>query len=223
MALLDAGISLVEAVETLTEKETQPAVRRTMEQIRSRLFEGRTLSSALAELPQSFPPLYVATVRASERTGAIRESLTRYIAYQQQIDVLRKKLVNASIYPLVLAGAGPLVTFFLLGYVVPRFSGIYEDLGSDLPFASRMLMQWGQILESHGSAVLAATIALLGLGGLLGHPPGVSRGSGAAGRARAGARQAAAHLPAGAHVPHRRHAAARRHSGGHGPHMSAGC
>jgi general secretion pathway protein F len=163
VALLDAGISLVEAVETLTEKESQPAVRRTMEQIRARLFEGRTLSSALAELPHNFPPLYVATIRASERSGALRESLTRYIVYQQQIDVLRKKLVNASIYPLVLAGAGTLVTIFLLGYVVPRFSGIYEDLGSNLPFASRMLMQWGKVLESHGSSILAATVVLLGL------------------------------------------------------------
>jgi general secretion pathway protein F len=164
VALLDAGISLVEAVETLTEKESQPAVRRTMEQIRLRLFEGRTLSSALAELPQSFPPLYVATIRASERSGAIRESLTRYIAYQQQIDVLRKKLINASIYPMVLMGAGMLVTFFLLGFVVPRFSSIYEDLGSDLPFASRMLMQWGKVLEGHGLAVAASAVALMGLG-----------------------------------------------------------
>jgi general secretion pathway protein F len=165
VALLDAGISLVEAIETLAEKESQPAVRRTMEQIRSRLFEGRTLSSALAELPHSFPQLYVAAIRASERSGAIRESLTRYITYQQQIDVLRKKLINASIYPMVLAGAGTLVTIFLLGYVVPRFSGVYEDLGSDLPLASRMLIQWGKFLENHGYIMLVATIALLGIGG----------------------------------------------------------
>jgi len=161
VALLDAGISLVEAVETLTEKETQPAVRRTMEQIRQRLFEGRTLSSALSELPQNFPPLYVATIRASERSGAIRESLTRYIAYQQQVDLLRKRLVNASIYPLVLMGAGMLVTLFLLGYVVPRFSSIYEDLGSDLPFASRLLMDWGNAFESHGGAIITVIVALL--------------------------------------------------------------
>ncbi|MFZ2506942.1 MAG: type II secretion system F family protein [Steroidobacteraceae bacterium] len=178
VALLDAGISLVEAVETLTEKESQPAVRRTMEQIRSRLFEGRTLSSALAELPHNFPALYVATIRASERSGALRESLTRYIAYQQQIDLLRKKLVNASIYPLVLAGAGTLVTIFLLGYVVPRFSGIYEDLGGNLPFASRMLMQWGKVLESHGSSILAATVVLLGLAGYWVTRPGFRTAAG---------------------------------------------
>ena len=102
VALLDAGLSLVEAIDTLTEKEPAAGVRRSLEQIRSRLFEGLTLSAALAQQPASFPPLYIATVRASERTGAIREALLRFVAYQQQIDLLRKKLISASIYPLVL-------------------------------------------------------------------------------------------------------------------------
>src|SRR6185295_11786224 len=101
MALLDAGLTLVEAIDTLTEKEPGTGARRTLEQIRARLFEGRTLSSALEEHPHSFPPLYIATVRASERTGSISEALTRFVAYQQQIDSLRKKLLSASVYPLV--------------------------------------------------------------------------------------------------------------------------
>ena len=160
VALLDAGLTLVEAIDTLTEKETVPGTRRALELVRARLFEGRTLSAALEELPRSFPPLYIATVRASERTGAIREALTRFIAYQQQIDLLRKKLVSASIYPAVLCGAGLLVTIFLLGYVVPRFSSIYEDLGTDLPWASRMLMAWGQAMQNHGFAVVVVLGAI---------------------------------------------------------------
>ena len=160
VALLDAGLTLVEAIDTLTEKEPNMGARRALEQIRARLFEGRTLSSALEELPLSFPPLYIATVRASERTGAIREALTRFVTYQQQIDLMRKKLVSASIYPAVLCGAGLLVVVFLLGYVVPRFSAIYEDLGNELPFASRLLMQWGQALHNHGLAVVAVLAAI---------------------------------------------------------------
>jgi general secretion pathway protein F len=165
VALLDAGLSLTESIETLSEKETDAGIKRSLEQIRTRLFEGQTLSTALAELPASFPPLYVATVRASERTGAIREALSRYVTYQQQVDVLRKSLVNASIYPAVLAVAGMLVTLFLLSYVVPRFSGIYEDLGSGLPFASRMLMKWGQLLQAHGLLILTAFASLCAAAG----------------------------------------------------------
>ena len=164
VALLDAGLSLTESIDTLSEKEAVASVKRALEQIRNRLFEGQTLSACMSEMPASFPPLYVATVRASERTGAIREALIRYVAYQQQVDVLRKSLVNASIYPAVLGVAGTLVTVFLMWYVVPRFSGIYEDLGSDLPFASRMLMQWGQLLQAHGMVILLIFAASISLG-----------------------------------------------------------
>jgi general secretion pathway protein F len=162
VALLDAGLSLVESIETLAEKEANPGVRRVMDQLMVRLREGQALAAAMSEHPQVFPPLYVATIRASERTGAMHEALTRYVSYQQQIDVLRKSLINASIYPLALCGVGLLVVLFLMGYVVPRFSSVYEDLGKDLPVASRMLMHWGQFLDTHAGLVGMVTIAAIG-------------------------------------------------------------
>ncbi|MEA3150691.1 MAG: ral secretion pathway protein, partial [Gammaproteobacteria bacterium] len=162
VSLLEAGLSLVESIEALTEKEVNSAVRRPLEQILGRLYEGQTLGAALAEHPSIFPYLYVATVRASERTGSLREALTRFITYQLQIDALRKTLINASIYPAVLLGAGLLVTLFLMGYVVPRFSAIYEELGSDLPFASRLLLQWGQLLEAHTMLIIVVGGAAIG-------------------------------------------------------------
>ena len=160
VALLEAGLSLVEAVDALTEKERDEAVRAVLEGIRRRLYEGQSLSIALGEFPNSFPALYVATVRASEKSGAISEALRRYVAYQEQIDILKKRLINASIYPAVLLAVGALVVLFLVAYVVPRFSGIYEDIGGELPFASKMLMQWGRLLDAHGLAVLVGFIVI---------------------------------------------------------------
>jgi general secretion pathway protein F len=163
VALLEAGLSLVEAIDALTEKERDEPVRQLLEGLRRRLYEGQSLSAALAEFPSSFPTLYVATVHASERSGAIAEALRRFVAYQQQIDLLKKRLINASIYPAVLLAAGTLVLLFLVAYVVPRFSGIYEDIGGDLPFASKVLMQWGRLLEAHGLAVLAGFLGAVAL------------------------------------------------------------
>jgi general secretion pathway protein F len=154
VALLEAGLSLVEAIDALTEKERDEAVRSMLEGLRRRLYEGQSLSTALGEFPSCFPPLYVATVRASERSGAISEALRRFVAYQEQIDLLKKRLINASIYPAVLLAAGAVVVIFLVAYVIPRFSGIYEDMGGELPLASRLLMQWGRFLNAHGLAVL---------------------------------------------------------------------
>lgn len=161
VSLLDAGLSLVEALEALAERDTNSGAQGVLERVLARLYEGQTLATALAEHPGSFPALYVASVRASERTGALQESLTRYIAYAEKADALRKTLVNACIYPAVLLAAGLLVTLFLMGYVVPRFSSIYEDVGTDLPAASRVLLQWGQLIDAHAGAM--ATIAVASL------------------------------------------------------------
>lgn len=179
VSLLDAGLSLVEALEALAQKESSAGTKRILDRILARLFEGQTLATAVAEHPATFPDLYVASVRASEKTGALREALTRYIAYQQQADALRKTLVNACIYPAVLLVAGLLVTLFLMGYVVPRFSSIYEDVGSNLPFASRLLLEWGQLIDAHaGLVVVGALSALFGAAyGLL--RPGVRAAMGA--------------------------------------------
>jgi general secretion pathway protein F len=171
IALLGAGLTLTEAIDALAEKETQPSTRAILGTLQQRLGEGRSLSAAAAEMPLVFPALYVATLKASERTGAIAEALARYVRYQEQIDSLRKRVTSAAIYPCVLLVAGALVTLFLVAYVVPRFSGIYADVGRDLPWASRMLMNWGRLLDEHGAAVaVVAAGVLAGAAVLLSRP-----------------------------------------------------
>ena len=165
VALLRAGLSLMESLETLAEKERHPEISRLLQGVLGTLREGHTLSAALQRFPSSFTPLYVATVRASERTGDLAEALTRYVAYQGQVDGVRKKLVNASIYPLVLLATGGLVMLFLLLYVVPKFSRLYEDVGGNLPLMSQLLMEWGTLLEQHGTEVM--TGLSIGLGAVL--------------------------------------------------------
>ena len=161
LALLEAGLSLVESIEALLEKESRPEPKRILRGVVEQLYEGRTLSVALQKFPREFPDLYIATVRASERTGDLAQALQRYVGYQEQMESVRKKIVSAAIYPVILLAVGGLVTLFLLGYVVPRFSRIYEDLGSNLPLMSRLLMQWGQLLAANGPTILIAVVAVL--------------------------------------------------------------
>lgn len=161
MALLQAGLSLPETLDTLLEKETRASVRPVLASMRTRMFEGQSFSRVLESLPQSFPMLYVTTVRASERSGDLVESLTRYVDYHERLDLVRKKVVSASIYPAALLVLGGLVILFLLGYVVPRFSTIYAESGRDLPWMSRLLLQWGQGVQTHGAAIGAALLAAI--------------------------------------------------------------
>lgn len=165
LALLDAGLALVEAIETLAEKEEHPETQKVFGQIIASLYEGHPLSYALQQFPNLFPALFVATVRASEKTSDLGTALTRYLAYQLQMDSVRKKVISASIYPVILLIGGSLVTLFLIGYVVPRFSLVYDQLGSSLPLFSKLLMHIGQILRNNGPVILTALV--LGVAGLV--------------------------------------------------------
>ena len=166
LTLLNAGLALVESIETLNEKETRTERKDILSKLVADLFRGNSLSNALAQFPETFPPLFVATVRASERTGGLPEALEKYVTYQNQLDTVKKKIVSASIYPALLMGAGTLVIAFLLGYVVPKFAKIFEDLGGEVPWMSRLLIKWGHFAQDYGLMLLIAigvAIVLLGI------------------------------------------------------------
>jgi general secretion pathway protein F len=163
LALLESGLSLVEAIEALAEKEQQAESKAVLNQVIVALYEGLPFSGALEKEPQVFSPLYVALIRSSERTGDMVQALARHVTYQTQIDAVRKKIVTASIYPVLLLVVGGLVVLFLLGYVVPKFSTIYESTGADLPWMSQLLLSWGRLLQEHGKEVFATFVALVAL------------------------------------------------------------
>jgi len=159
--LLNAGLPLVEAIDTLAQKERRDDSRALLERLSEVLRQGQPLSAALQEFPQAFPLLYIATVRASEKTSDLSPALARYVAYAVQLEAIRKRVVNASIYPMLLIAVGGLVSLFLLLYVVPRFGSIYAERGGDLPLFSRLLLGFGQAVNAQGLLVLGALAALL--------------------------------------------------------------
>jgi len=161
IALLDAGLTLTEALETLGEKESRAESRQLIERLLATMREGRPFSAALTAQGDAFPPLYAATVRAAESTGDLSPALARYVGYQNQIDTVKKRVLSASIYPVLLIGVGTLVIGFLLGYVVPRFATVYADSGRDLPWMSQMLLAWGEAVEAHGGLIALGAVGVV--------------------------------------------------------------
>lgn len=158
--LLDAGIPLLEALHTLREKEAQPAVRAALDGVVAQIEQGQPLSAALRQQPQAFDELVVAIVAANEKTGQLSTALAQHARYLAWVDALRSRLVAALVYPLMLLGVGGAVILFLLLYVLPRFSGILEQTSAELPWASRVLIQFGQTAGAHPALVLGALAAV---------------------------------------------------------------
>lgn len=160
LALLEAGLSIVESMETLHAKEERADLQALYGRIRQSLGEGKRFSEALEVAGGNFPPLYIGIVRAAEHTSNLPEALARYIDYQVRVDAVRSKVISASVYPVILAGVGFLVVAFLAGYVVPRFAAVYQSSGRPLPAVSSALLQLNTLAGSHPYLALGGAGAL---------------------------------------------------------------
>lgn len=163
-SLLEAGQTVVDAVEVLTHNDRRAGNRAIYEVLLRELHQGNQLSDAMATLPSVFPTLYVAMVRSSETTGTVRASINRYMLYQRQVDEIRGKLAAAATYPAILLGVGFLVIAFLMLYVLPRFSAVYEDAGTMRPGSAGFVQWWGAFVRDNELLAwggMAAFLAIL--------------------------------------------------------------
>lgn len=163
--LMEAGVTVKEAVDALARKEPSGVRRQVLSQLNRSMAEGLSFSAAL-EQSRSFPDLLVATVAASEQTGDLATGLSRYARHQQSLRTVKDRVVGACVYPLLLLAVGSVVVLMLLGVVVPRFSTLIDSQSRELPTLSKLLMVWGQFVDAHPAvplvllAVFAGAVAL---------------------------------------------------------------
>ncbi|MES2298129.1 MAG: type II secretion system F family protein [Pseudomonadota bacterium] len=152
--LLSSGMSLVEAIETLCSKTNEDSKQGVLQDLRQRLLDGKPLSAALELNPFAFAPLLIASIRASERSSRIESALDEYISYETVGRELGKKMVSAAIYPALVVGFGLLVSMFMISYVVPRFSKVYDDFSQSLSLPTLILMKVGRFSSDYFGAML---------------------------------------------------------------------
>jgi general secretion pathway protein F len=141
--LLGAGQPLDRALSILLELPEDEIAKRTIADIREAVRGGASLSSALERQHGAFSRLYVNMVRAGESGGSLQETLQRLAEYLERSRALRGRVVNALIYPAILMTMVGFSLLFLLGYVVPQFAAMYENLDADLPLFSRFVLGLG--------------------------------------------------------------------------------
>ena len=164
-SLLEAGQPIVDAIDILGRNDQRGQQRGVYDSLLQSLRQGKQLSDAMAGLPSVFPALYVAMVKSSETTGSVREAVRRFSLYQRQSDEIRGKLKAAATYPVVLLCVAFLVVTFLMLYVVPRFSAVFDDVSSRHHAASGFVQIWGGFVNRHTvlawSMILGTAAALL--------------------------------------------------------------
>jgi len=146
--LLGAGLPLDRSLQVLRDLSDGERVRRTVGDIRDRVREGGTLSDALEAQHGAFSRLFVNMVRAGEIGGTLDSTLLRLAEYLERSKELKDSVISALIYPvlLILLAAGSLI--LLLVYVIPQFTPIFEELGGDMPFITKVVLAVGGVLQN---------------------------------------------------------------------------
>jgi type IV pilus assembly protein PilC len=146
--MINSGLALIRALSILAEQTESDKLRETIVEVRADVEQGQSLSNAIAKHEKVFPKLYVAMVRAGETAGMLDEVLIR-VAIMLEADVrLRSKIKSAMTYPIIVLVMAIGLSTAMLIFIVPTFTAMFEDLGSELPAFTQLLVDLSAFVMS---------------------------------------------------------------------------
>jgi type IV pilus assembly protein PilC len=148
VTLIRAGLPILKALDLLSERLTDEKLAPHIKAVREEVRNGSLLSDAFAR-QAVFPPMYVTSVLAGEKSGSLGEVLDRYITYQKLALAVRKKVVLSLVYPCLLLVLVVCLMVFLVTFVVPKFAELYESMSAQLPAATKILIAVGTTARNY--------------------------------------------------------------------------
>jgi type IV pilus assembly protein PilC len=158
--MVETGVTLIEALDCIGSQAVKPNVKRIVDDLSATVRGGNDLSSAMSRHPRAFPRLYVAIIRASERSGMLAKLLHRATQYLRDEHETVRRVRGALTYPAIMFGFACTTTIFLLVFVLPRFTTIYANKGAALPVPTRVLMAISSFCVGHWPTLILSTIAV---------------------------------------------------------------
>ncbi|AXI09692.1 type II secretion system F family protein [Oceanobacillus zhaokaii] len=146
--LIRAGISIVQATNILAAQTESKGLKKTLFQVESEIKEGHSFSDSVAKFPKVFPSLFVNMVRAGELTGNIDSTLDRLASYFEKQNSLKKKIQSTMAYPVILSVVVVAVVIFLMLTIVPQFTTMFEDMGSELPAITQLVVSMSDFIRN---------------------------------------------------------------------------
>src|SRR5512138_255903 len=158
--MIDAGLPLVQALDILGTQSDNPAFRKVLLAVKSKVESGSTFADALAEHPKVFDDLFVQLVRAGEIGGILDTILQRLGAYIEKNEKLKRRVKGAMVYPAIVLTVAVVVVAVLIGFVVPTFEKMFKDFGGALPAPTQFLVDLSRSFRGNWYWFLIVPIAL---------------------------------------------------------------
>ena len=156
-----AGLPLDRVLQVVAEQSESLTLRDVALDALTDVRSGVPVSQALAKYPKFFPVVFTQTLRAGEASGQFGEVAGRLAEFQEMEVARRSQIVSALVYPAILALTAVFVIIFLLTFVVPRLSGIFADMGNDLPITTKILLASTDLLTKNWVLVVGTILGVV--------------------------------------------------------------
>jgi len=158
--LLGGGLPLIASLTALISQAVNPTMKKTLAQIKEGVNEGKGLAQSMSDYPRIFSPFYVNMVRAGEASGTLDIVLERLADFSESQQVLRGKISAALAYPLFMFVIGSGVLLFLTTFIIPKITGIFDEMHQTLPGITVVLISVSSFLKSYWLMLLVLCIII---------------------------------------------------------------
>lgn len=159
--LADAGLPLDRVLQVVAEQSESPRLSAIAEEALAEVRGGLPVSEALALHPKIFPLVYTQTLRAGEASGQFPAVAQRLADFQENEVARRNQIVSAMVYPGILTATAVGVIIFIMTFVMPRLTGVFADMGGELPAPTKLLIAITHFITSYGLLILGSLVGLL--------------------------------------------------------------
>ena len=159
--MVSAGLTLVNCLEILSQQTENKLLAKKIEDIKKNVEQGATLTDSFAAHPETFSNLYINMIKAGEMGGVLDEILNRMATLMEKEYELRQKIKSAMTYPGFIMGAAIVMAVFMLTFILPQFVGVFEQFGGELPFLTRILVDFTRLFNKYWYIFMAVFILIV--------------------------------------------------------------
>ena len=161
VSILNAGVTIITALEMLSEQLDNRTLKVALQEAQSHVQKGGTLADAFKLNPKVFPPIMINMVSAGEMSGNLEVCFERLTTHFENANKLKSKVKGAMTYPIVILCVVIAVVILLLVKVIPQFAEMFEDMGSELPKPTQMLVDLSEFLQHKGWLVALVVVGIV--------------------------------------------------------------
>jgi len=159
--LVEGGIPIAQSITAVGQSSDKNSVKKLLGALRRRIDEGVNLTTALRDHPKHFNSLYLALVNVGEESGTLGPMLKRIATYLEKAEALRRKVVSALTYPIIVLLLGISIAVGLLIFIIPQFQDIFNNFGAELPALTRHVIGVSEFVQNYWLPILGGSLAFV--------------------------------------------------------------